>query len=132
MLPNRSNATSNPPITTSSDHLLTSWKEIAAYFGKGVRTVQRWEQELGLPVRRPTGVRQIVFASPIELRDWLEHQTFRVTDRPLQDTSLLQFESEQLRRGQSLQEQSVERIKDLAEKLYETMTLASGKRRLAS
>jgi hypothetical protein len=32
--------------------LLTSWKEIAQHLGKGVRTVQRWEHELGLPVRR--------------------------------------------------------------------------------
>jgi hypothetical protein len=31
--------------------LLNSWKEIATYLGRGVRTVQRWER-LGLPVRR--------------------------------------------------------------------------------
>ena len=30
---------------------LTGWKEIAGYFDKGVRTAQRWEAELGLPVR---------------------------------------------------------------------------------
>lgn len=35
--------------------VFTCWKEIASYLGKGVRTVQRWEQELGLPVRRPDG-----------------------------------------------------------------------------
>ncbi len=29
-----------------------SWKEIAAYLKRGVRTVQRWEREEGLPVRR--------------------------------------------------------------------------------
>jgi hypothetical protein len=34
--------------------LLSSWKDIAKYTGKGVRTVQRWERE-GLPVRRPVG-----------------------------------------------------------------------------
>ena len=33
--------------------LLNSWKEIASYLGRGVRTVQRWETELQLPVRRP-------------------------------------------------------------------------------
>jgi hypothetical protein len=33
--------------------ILTSWKEIAGYLGKGVRTVQRWECCFGLPVRRP-------------------------------------------------------------------------------
>ena len=31
---------------------LDSWKEIAAYLGRGVRTVQRWEREEGLPVHR--------------------------------------------------------------------------------
>jgi hypothetical protein len=29
---------------------LNGWKEIAAYVGKGVRTVQRWEKAHGLPV----------------------------------------------------------------------------------
>ena len=32
--------------------LLNSWKEIADYLGRGVRTVQRWEVQLQLPVRR--------------------------------------------------------------------------------
>ena len=31
---------------------LDSWKEIAAYLNRGVRTVRRWEQEEGLPVHR--------------------------------------------------------------------------------
>jgi len=35
--------------------VLSSWKDIARYLGKGVRTVQRWERHLGLPVRRPFG-----------------------------------------------------------------------------
>jgi predicted DNA-binding transcriptional regulator AlpA len=39
----------------NQNRVLTSWKEIAAYLGKGVRTVQRWEKDFGLPVRRPTG-----------------------------------------------------------------------------
>lgn len=51
--------------------VLTSWKEIAAYLGKGVRTVQRWEAEMGLPVRRPGPERHIVIAFPAELDEWL-------------------------------------------------------------
>jgi hypothetical protein len=39
--------------TRNEARFLGSWKEIAAYLGKGVRTVQRWEQEVGLPVSRP-------------------------------------------------------------------------------
>jgi hypothetical protein len=51
---------------------LTSWKEIAAYLGKGVRTVQRWEIDFGLPVRRPSGREKgIVYALPQELDHWL-------------------------------------------------------------
>ena len=38
--------------------VLSSWKDIARYLGKGVRTVQRWERHLGLPVRRPIGAEQ--------------------------------------------------------------------------
>jgi hypothetical protein len=52
--------------------ILNSWKEIASYVGRGIRTVQRWERELGLPVRRPRGhLRSPVVAIPSELDDWL-------------------------------------------------------------
>ncbi len=52
--------------------VLNSWKEIAAYVGRGVRTVQRWERELGLPVRRPRNhLRSPVIAIPSELDQWL-------------------------------------------------------------
>lgn len=51
--------------------VLTSWKEIAAYLGKGVRTVQRWEQQLGLPIRRPGLARHVVIGVPSELDAWV-------------------------------------------------------------
>lgn len=52
--------------------LLTSWKEIASYLGKGVRTVQRWEQQYGLPVRRPNEkAKGIVHATRQDLDNWL-------------------------------------------------------------
>jgi hypothetical protein len=35
---------------------LTSWKDIALFMGKAVRTAQRWERDLGLPIRRRKGV----------------------------------------------------------------------------
>jgi TolB-like protein/Tfp pilus assembly protein PilF len=37
---------------TSPQDRLDSWKEIAAFLNRGVRTVQRWEATEGLPVRR--------------------------------------------------------------------------------
>jgi hypothetical protein len=45
-------------IVPEDSAVLSSWKDIAKYLGKGVRTVQRWERQLGLPVRRPNGASQ--------------------------------------------------------------------------
>src|SRR5688572_17492303 len=51
---------------------LDSWKEIAQYLNKEIRTVARWEKEKGLPVYRvPGGKRQAVFAYKSELDAWL-------------------------------------------------------------
>lgn len=40
------------PLPALPADRLDSWKEIAAYLDRGVRTVRRWEQEEGLPVHR--------------------------------------------------------------------------------
>src|SRR5215469_13598177 len=59
---------------------LNSWKEIAQYLDRGVRTAQRWEHELGLPVHRiGKEKRSPVFAAASELNFWLS--TVEV-DRP--------------------------------------------------
>jgi len=50
--------------------LLQSWKEIALYLQVGVRTAQRWEKTLGLPVHH-TGIKGRVFAVREELDKWL-------------------------------------------------------------
>jgi len=58
-------------IVTKSN-VLNSWKEIANYLGRGVRTVQRWERDLGLPVRRPRArSRSAVVAISDEIDVWL-------------------------------------------------------------
>lgn len=46
---------------------LRGWKEIAVHFDTSVRTVQRWERRLGLPVHR---VGTVVYARPNELDAW--------------------------------------------------------------
>ena len=51
--------------------LLTSWKEIANYVGKGVRTIQRWENRFGFPVHRPNGDKGVVLAIPEEIDAWV-------------------------------------------------------------
>jgi hypothetical protein len=75
--------------------VLTSWKEIAQYLGKGVRTVQRWETLYGLPVRRARGMddRKAVLAIPEELDDWARSQE----SRPRSELASLRNEIEQLR-----------------------------------
>lgn len=58
--------------------ILNSWKEIASYLGRGVRTVQRWEAHLGLPVHRPSGRdHSAVLAFSTELDQWLDSRPLR-------------------------------------------------------
>ncbi len=52
---------------------LDSWKAIAAYLDRDERTVQRWERELSLPIRRvPGGRGRSVFAFASEIDAWLQ------------------------------------------------------------
>lgn len=90
--------------------VLNSWKEIAVYLGRGVRTAQRWEQELSLPVRRPRGKsRSAVFAFAAEIDEWLKRSPFCLSGKtnfaqfvPVvgsQDLPTLLQESRELRRS---------------------------------
>jgi hypothetical protein len=57
---------------------LSGWKEIANYLDKGVRTVQRYERQLGLPVRRPAGNPWgSVVATRAELDAWVKASPIR-------------------------------------------------------
>ena len=50
---------------------LHGWKDIASYFGRSVRTVQRWERDFGLPVRRyGMGRAELVHAYLDDLEHW--------------------------------------------------------------
>lgn len=54
-----------------SAELLNSWKEIAAYTGRGIRTLQRWERELGFPVYHPHEAHHgVVHAFRAEIELW--------------------------------------------------------------
>jgi len=56
-----------------ADERLVSWKDIAGYFQRQVRTVQRWEREEGLPVHRHQHKdRASVYALKSELDVWLK------------------------------------------------------------
>jgi hypothetical protein len=80
--------------------ILNSWKEIATYLDRGVRTVQRWEND-GLPIRRVgAGNRAPVFAFKVEIdRSLREHGTAAPTNHatsPQSHTRKLLAESERL------------------------------------
>jgi hypothetical protein len=52
--------------------VLTGWKEVAAFLGRSVRTVQRWEKDVGLPVRRlKSKAGSIPYSLRSELSAWL-------------------------------------------------------------
>ena len=54
---------------------LDSWKEIASYLRRGLRTAQRWERDAGLPVRRVAGNRGAVYAFRAELDTWWQRRS---------------------------------------------------------
>src|SRR5688572_6999918 len=67
----RDNKGHGGPSNGDGSRRLRSWKEIAAFFGKDVRTVKRWESR-GLPVQRvPGGSRASVFADTLALELWI-------------------------------------------------------------
>ena len=58
--------------------ILSGWKSIARHLGMGVRTVQRYERLMGLPIRRPNGRMQgSVLATKSELDAWVEASPIR-------------------------------------------------------
>jgi len=60
-----------PATTFGRPERLNSWKEIATWFDRGVRTVQLWEKNEGLPVHRHGhSSRSTVYALTAELDHW--------------------------------------------------------------
>ena len=58
-------------IEVERDDILDTWKGIASYLGRDVRTVQRWERTRNLPVHRLPGAdKAAVFARKSELERW--------------------------------------------------------------
>ena len=87
-------------MSENESNVIVSWKEIAHYFTSGVRTVQRWERECGLPVHRPKGgLHGTVIALKSELDQWaskcltrgsVTQNTETGLQSPLETTDLVQ------------------------------------------
>jgi len=73
-------ARSESTSSRSPEDRLDSWKAIAAYLGRGVRTVQRWEREEGLPVHRLAHEKRgSVYARRNEIDAWWESRRVMLT-----------------------------------------------------
>ena len=63
------------PDPDSNERRLESWGEIATYLRRDIRTVQRWEHDYGLPVRRLViGKTGQVYAYRSELDRWMKQR----------------------------------------------------------
>ena len=66
------------PPTRPQESRLDSWKEIATYLHRDVKTVQRWEKREGMPVHRHLHDRMgSVYASRTELDAWVRGRNLR-------------------------------------------------------
>lgn len=97
--------------------ILNSWKEIAQYLSRGVRTVQRWECDLQLPVRRPRQKsRSAVIAFKSELDLWLLRSSpncpaIMADDDPHLALQRLEHRLEQLRAEMHIVQGQISKIK---------------------
>lgn len=74
----------------SVDERLDSWKEIALFLKRDVRTVQRWEKREGLPVHRHLHhKRSAAYAYKAELNAWWESRRASLNTNDQERTSIL-------------------------------------------
>ena len=122
-------------MNRATPEFLSGWKDIAKYLGKGVRTVQRYERQFRLPVRRPSGKTQgSVLATKAELDAWVSARairnqfelpqavpasTFAALRKSLADARRLQQEMLELRRE----------LRASVESFHTTLELLCGVRR---
>lgn len=71
-----------------SADVLDSWKAIAGYLGRDVRTVIRWERSRGLPVHRlPGGPKASVYALRSEVEAWRKRRAIHAVGREQDETA---------------------------------------------
>jgi len=83
-----SGASPGPKGSPLPEKKLVSWKEIASYLGREVRTVQRWERTEGLPVHRHEHQKKsTVYAFTSELDEWFKKR--QPVDDPEADAAFI-------------------------------------------
>src|SRR6202453_113560 len=86
----------SPPNGSPPEVRLDSWKEIAAYLGRDVTTVQRWEKRESMPVHRHLhDKRGSVYALAPELDAWLQSRRRHLAEEPEEPQERGEKEKEQ-------------------------------------
>lgn len=76
--------------TKARGERLDSWKEIAAYLKRDIRTAQRWEKQEALPVHRHLhDERGTAYAYSGEIDEWLQNRSRRDSDAAAPNDSAL-------------------------------------------
>jgi len=108
----------NKQKRADSPRILSGWKDIANYLGKGVRTVQRYERELALPVRRPAGnPTGSVVATTAELDAWVSASPIRESFRLTTATPVSSLATNEIKNGVAEMRKLREQMADLRSEL---------------
>src|SRR5215467_5325276 len=74
-----------PGSSKANERKLEGWGEIASYLRREIRTVQRWEKTLGLPIHRlSVGKQSSVYAYPSELDRWYREREPKIKAEEIQ------------------------------------------------
>jgi Helix-turn-helix domain len=88
------------PPNIAPEEILSGWKDIARYLGKGVRTVQRYAHEQGLPVRWVSRHRGgAVIARKSDLESWISSSATGQESFNRNTRALLAYLSTELAKG---------------------------------
>ena len=98
--------------------ILSGWKDIASYLRKGVRTVQRYEVELGLPIRRPAGKSTgSVVATTVEIDAWVSarplREELRLSVPAIENIAILKGFRQEMKEMHRLREETVQLRREL-------------------
>lgn len=108
--------------------MLHSWKEIAGYSGRGVRTIQRYEIELQFPIHRPAGgSRSAVLAFTDEIDRWFAESPMRLGSSEVgSSASDSRLNAQQLLQLQERAKLGIERLSHTQIRVERMMSQISG------
>ena len=108
-------------ISMDGRTVLHSWKEIANYTGRGIRTIQRYEANFGFPIHRPAGrERSAVLAFSDEVDGWLSKSPTRGVVAEILQRKLTNEQVMIRRRPYVTMAANAKRSRETAEAIYQS------------